>query len=636
MFSQWGSALQRLLLRLAFVAGLMSCALAAPAAAQTCGAATSAGTAPVGWESYCWLDFTTYNDATARSGAGQNMSFTLTDGSVFAMNVRTVSTAATGVNAVVAPSWSGGAVGNTAFLGIPGRPILYGANNASTVTLTFSNMTITPPTGGASGSYMFIVGDGESSNNGETLRYNTTGGTWTLLDQVDPISGSIYPTYTITGQQADVIGVAGTVGAQIFGSTMTSAPQTVTTRIVNGGLQGVMFAVRFASIRLNKTIVSGRVAASDQFSYAIRATASGTTLASRTTNGTANTGFAPTVASLASGVGITLTEAMAAGSASTLAAYSARLTCTNSNTGSTTPLPSNVASTNYSFGNLQYGDNVSCMFTNTPFARLALAKSLGGTRAFAADQFTVRILQGATVTASATTTGTGATVATGSTGATTVTAATTYAFDEIAAGTTNLSYYTATLACSNSFTGSATVLPTTVGGSVTPVLGDNISCTLTNTPKPAKAELSMTKVSIVLNDPINGMTNPKLIPGAVVRYTITVKNIGNGPVDASTTATPTITLTDPITATLGSYVQGTAVVFTDGSPASTLACTYATCVSWTKTAGGTTGFGAALTPDGAGFDDAITGIRIRPTGTFAAATAAGQPFFTIQFDARIK
>jgi len=33
----------------------------------------------------------------------------------------------------------------------------------------------------------------------------------------------------------------------------------------------------------------------------------------------------------------------------------------------------------------------------------------------------------------------------------------------------------------------------------------------------------------------------------------------------------------------------------------------------------------ALTPDGAGYDDAITGIRIRPTGTFAAATAAGPP-----------
>ena len=95
-------------------------------------------------------------------------------------------------------------------------------------------------------------------------------------------------------------------------------------------------------------------------------------------------------------------------------------------------------------------------------------------------------------------------------------------------------------------------------------------------------------------------------------------------------------MTDPITGVLGTFVQGTAVTFANGTPSSTLACTYATCVSWTKTAGGTTGFGAALTPDGAGFDDAITGIRIRPTGTFAAATAAGQPFFTIQFDARIK
>ena len=127
-----------------------------------------------------------------------------------------------------------------------------------------------------------------------------------------------------------------------------------------------------------------------------------------------------------------------------------------------------------------------------------------------------------------------------------------------------------------------------------------------------------------------------LIPGAIVRYLITVTNQGNGPVDLSTAGTPTITLSDPIPTTLGTFVQGTAVTFTNGTPSSTLACAYATCVAWTKTAGGTTGFGATLTPDGAGFDDTITGIRVRPTGTFAAATAGGQPFFTIQFDARVK
>ena len=47
-------------------------------------------------------------------------------------------------------------------------------------------------------------------------------------------------------------GVPGTVGGYIVGST---SPTTVTTTMVGSGLQGVMFAVRFASIRLNKQIV---------------------------------------------------------------------------------------------------------------------------------------------------------------------------------------------------------------------------------------------------------------------------------------------------------------------------------------------------------------------------------------------
>ncbi|MFM9977582.1 MAG: hypothetical protein ACKVOP_06000 [Sphingomonadaceae bacterium] len=614
----------------------LACALLlmfAPAQAQTCAGATTAGTAPVGWESYCWLDMTSYNDATARTAGGQTLAFTLTDGSVFSMNVRTTSTAATGVAAVAAPSWSGAAVGNTAFLGIPGRPILYGANAGSTVTLTFSAMTITPPSGATSGNFMFIVADAESSNGGESLRYTTNGGNWILLDQVDPISGSTYPTFTNSGAVVDVTGVGGTVGAQIFGST---TPGTVTTQIVNGGLQGVMFAVRFASIRLNKTIVSGRVAAADQFTYAIRNNTSGTAIATRTTSGAGNSGFTPAVASLASGIPIRLTETMAAGSASPLTAYSPRLTCTNSNTGSTTPLPNNVATSDYVFGALVYGDNVTCAFTNTPFARVRLTKALGGTRAFPADQFTMNVTTGATTVATITTTGTGATVTNASTPVTQVTAGTPYIFSEAAAGTTVLNYYTATMACTNSFAGSPTALPNSVGGSVTPVLGDNISCTITNTPRPPRAELTMTKVSSVISDPVNGTANPKLIPGAVVEYTILVTNVGNGPVDANT-----VVVTDPLPAVAGttrlaSYVLGTAVTFTNGPIASGLTYNYATNVGWSKTTGGGAPFTAALTPDANGFDGAVTGIRIAPGGTMAAATPSGQPSFTLRFRAEIK
>jgi hypothetical protein len=40
------------------------------------------------------------------------------------------------------------------------------------------------------------------------------------------------------------------------------------------------------------------------------------------------------------------------------------------------------------------------------------------------------------------------------------------------------------------------------------------------------AEMSIAKKSIVMSDPVNGTTNPKRIPGAVIRYCVTVANSG--------------------------------------------------------------------------------------------------------------
>ena len=55
--------------------------LAAPAMASTCGPATSQGaTGPIDYSTYCWLDFSGYNDTTARSSAGQNFVFNLPGG----------------------------------------------------------------------------------------------------------------------------------------------------------------------------------------------------------------------------------------------------------------------------------------------------------------------------------------------------------------------------------------------------------------------------------------------------------------------------------------------------------------------------------------------------------------------------
>jgi uncharacterized repeat protein (TIGR01451 family) len=600
----------------------------APARANTCSAATSQGTAPAEWQTYCWLDFTGYNDATAKSAAGQNFSFTLTDGSTLTLTVKATSPNATAFVASTAPSWTGAAVGNSAFIGIPGRPIIYtAASGVSTVTL--SNILITAPFGaGAATTYMFVAADAESTDNTESLAFTTNGGGWTILDQVNPISGSQYPPVTGVGTTTVTEsggGLTGSVGGYIFGSVAPSGgppvpAMTVSSTMGAGGLQGAMFAVRFASLKLTKQILSTRINAADQFVYTVKSTNTGAVLTSGTTSGTGNGPFTSAVVSLASGLPLTLEETVAAGSVSPLTNYSARLTCTNA-AGTTTV---NVVATSYSYGALSYGDAINCTFTNIARPRLTLSKALGGARVFTADQFVMNVNQGATTVATTTTTGSGSTIAAGSTPQYLGAAATTYSFNETASGTTNLTYYTSGMACTNTYAPTTpTVLPTTVGGSVTPQLGDNISCTITNTGI-NKAKLAITKTLAIVSDPVNGTTNAKLIPGAIVDYTITITNTGTGPVDLST-----VIINDPIPANLATFVGTNAVTFADGSPASGLGFTYPGNVTWTRTGG------LPLVPDGAGYDSAVTNLRVAPTGTMPGATVAGQPSFAIKFRARI-
>lgn len=595
---------------------------AAPAHAQSCAPAATQGTAPAGWETYCWLDFSTYNDTTARSGAGQNFSFALSDGSTLSFNLRVTPAGATAFNSITAPSWTGAAVGNTAFLGIPGRPVLYTAS-AGAKSIVFSSILITPPPGApAVSAYSFVAADAESTNDGENLQFVTNGTGWTILDQVNPISGNTYPTITGTGTNTFTeTGVAGTVGGYIVGS---NSPTTVTTNMQAGGLQGAMFAVRFASMRLRKTITGARVDASDQFTFRVTATSSGSTLASGTTTGSGNGPFSAAPLSLASGLPLTLTEAMAAGSASALTKYQSRLTCTNG-TSSSTPLPNNVPGPSYNFGPLQFGDAIICVFNNAAIPHIRLRKALGtGGRRFDTDQFTVRINNGATVVASATTTGIGTTVTGGDTNLVEVVAGTAYSLDEIMAGPGSLTQYTRVLGCANGTNGVSTSFPTTVPGTITPVLGDVITCTITNTRLAGNATLVVTKTSTVLSDGVSA-ANPKALPGAIVRYTITVQNTGSLSVDANS-----IIVQDPFPANF-TLDASTPFTFTNGTvPSGLNAFNQSTMVTYS-----TTGTAPYTAPLGTGYNAALRGFRFAPTGTMSAATVAGPSSFSISFVGRL-
>jgi uncharacterized repeat protein (TIGR01451 family) len=394
--------------------------------------------------------------------------------------------------------------------------------------------------------------------------------------------------------------------------------------MVGSGLQGVMFAVRFASIRLTKQIVGARINAADQFAFRISATSSGTTLASGTTSGTGNGPFTAAAVSLASGLPLTISEAMAPGSVSPLSRYRGSLTCINGTAGSSTVLPTNLVTSSFSFGALQFGDAIQCTFTNAAFPHVRLRKVIAATgRTFAADQFNVRIMNGTTVIASSTTTGAGTTVTGGDTGLVQLNAGTPYTLDELGVGATNLSVYTPTMSCTNAWTGSTTALPNTMPGPITPQLGDVITCTITNTRRNV-AVLSVAKSSRVISDPVNGTTNPMMIPGAVVEYAITVTNVGN-----TTVTSNSLVMLDVLPPNVA-YDRVTGVSFTNGTTTSGLnTFNPATMVTFSSQFSGGAPF--TYTPVGT-YDTLVTGLRIAPTGTMAAATSPTvTPSFTIRY-----
>ena len=320
-----------------------------------------------------------YNSA-AVFGGGQPFSITLSDGSIFSFTLSGSSPNADNVVAIVAPAWTGAAVGNTAFLTIPNKPILY-TTAGGTVNLTMSNIKVTPPLGTVStGQFKLVVADAESTDGGESLTFTTNGANWTIVDQVGPKDGTnTYPNFTNTGPtftETPHTGAYTFTGAYIVGSL---SPTTVTVQLVAGGLQGIMFAVQYATISTNKSITGTRANPADQFTYGVKATSNGANITTATSSGAGLGPFSNAVATLSSGVPSTVYEQMAAGSVSNINQYTSSLTCTNGAVGSPTAMPTNLATTSYNMGTVAYGDAVACTFTNTPKpATVAIQKTTVG------------------------------------------------------------------------------------------------------------------------------------------------------------------------------------------------------------------------------------------------------------------
>ena len=138
--------------------------------------------------------------------------------------------------------------------------------------------------------------------------------------------------------------------------------------------------------------------------------------------------------------------------------------------------------------------------------------------------------------------------------------------------------------------------------------------------------VTLTKTNAPWSDPVNGTTNPKMIPGADLIYTLTVANANTSPVDLSTTV-----LTDPLPSQVTFYNGD----IDDAGPlttnydfnAGTTGLTFgAANLTYSNNAGAT----YVYTP-AAGYDPAVTALRFAPVGSMAENSS-----FTLKFRARIK
>lgn len=152
---------------------------------------------------------------------------------------------------------------------------------------------------------------------------------------------------------------------------------------------------------------------------------------------------------------------------------------------------------------------------------------------------------------------------------------------------------------------------------------------------------SFSKTVAPFSDPINNTTNPKYIPGARARYTMSVSNQGGGSADNNS-----IVLSDAIPTNTKLYVGDLGVagsgpiIFTQGSPSSTLTYSFvslgsaADSVSFSNDGGATYTYSPVA--DANGYDVLVTNVRVNASGAFACATTGSSTAASFNFDVGVK
>ncbi|UTW47437.1 hypothetical protein [Bacterioplanoides sp. SCSIO 12839] len=155
--------------------------------------------------------------------------------------------------------------------------------------------------------------------------------------------------------------------------------------------------------------------------------------------------------------------------------------------------------------------------------------------------------------------------------------------------------------------------------------------------------ITLAKSSFVLNDPINGTSYPKAIPGAEVVYQLLVSNTGTGSPDADT-----IIIDEEIPADsplfVGNFDATGPVKFIDGSSPdeSGLTFNYQSLQAANDDVAFSNNQGASFTyqpsPDAHGYDSNVTHIRFMPKGLLRSADSSlsSEPEFSFQYKVRVQ
>lgn len=147
----------------------------------------------------------------------------------------------------------------------------------------------------------------------------------------------------------------------------------------------------------------------------------------------------------------------------------------------------------------------------------------------------------------------------------------------------------------------------------------------------------VTKSVEIVQDPINGTSNPRSIPGAWAVYSIQVTNIGRGTADAGT-----VTIGDMIDTNTSLFTgdfngSGSPFTFTDGSGANASGLS----LSFGGLANGSDGIifldsgSGSMTPNG-DFDPSVAGFELQFDGSMNGAVGAANPTFTIQYRVQVE